>query len=403
MKSPACRVFALLTLTVFILSMSADANAARRSALGGNQFIDDADDMFAFPHLLTKYKNSVIFDFAPSSSYPSSSMMARGTITFGSENNDWAWQANTGRSDYLDNTAFWAWGGFDRDQDIFAPFLDFGEVQWWDLGVANKFGNNNWGFTVSWASDADKTTPEGQDPTEDESLSMFSFQIGTDLLLNADWALEFGTGTFKDKDPTLDPSDQNDLSFTEFALAVRGNSFRAGGLDWRWMVAFAMESADPKLQDTEKFSMTGFRGNFGPVFGTPGDWLIGSYIYFESLTFQEPYVSGDNSKYKYTEIIFPGYNIAMEYYITSWLAARGSVFSHFAQWTDKIEGHATDNEEIKGKDYDVYWTAGIGFDKEVWGLDLALEEDNLHTGYILGNSQSTIGDTIALITAWLRW
>lgn len=402
MKSSAWRAMALLSLTVFVLSMSIDANAARRSSLGGNMHIDDADDMFAFPHLLKQYKNSAIVDFAPSSSYPSS-MNGRGTVTFGSEDNDWAWQVNTGRADYLDNTAFWAWGGFDRDLDIFSRYIEVDALQWWDLGVANTFGNSDWGFTVSWASDSEKVTPEGQDPITDNSTSMLSFQVGTDLLFNADWALEFGTGSFSDKQSDLDPSDVNDESFTTLALAVRGRPFRSGGIDWRWTLAFTSQSMNPKEEGLETTSLTAFRANFGPVWGAPRDWLVSAYLYFDYTTAKEPYESQDNDKYTETYIVFPGYNIAMEYYLTSWLAMRGSIFSHYSMETYKVEGAAVgENGEQKENFYDAFWTIGLGLDKEAWGLDISLEEDQLHTGYLPFGAQN-LGDTIALITAWVRW
>ncbi len=402
MKSFAWRAMALLTVTVFVLSMSADANAARRSSLGGNQLIDDADDMFAFPHLLKMYKNSAIIDMAPSPSYPSFDMMGRGTVTFGSEESKWAWQFNTGRADYLDNTAWWAWGGFDRELDIFSPFLDGSALQWWDVGVATSFGENNWGLTFSWASDSEKITPEGEDPIVDNSTSMFSLQLGTDLA-NIDWAIEFGTGSFKDKDPTLDPSDVNDENYTTFAIAARGRRFEAGGLDWRWLAAFATQMADPKEDGVEKYSATGFRADFGPVWGTERDWLLSAYIYFDYTEMQEPNFDAANAKDTFTSIVFPGYNIAMEYYITKWLAMRGSIFSHYSMETYKTEGTTADNGEIKEKFFDAFWTIGLGFDKESWGLDLALEESYLHTGYLPFGADLNEDNVIALITAWLRW
>jgi len=47
------------------------------------------------------------------------------------------------------------------------------------------------------------------------------------------------------------------------------------------------------------------------------------------------------------------------------------------------------------------WTLGLGVNKGNWGLDLALEEDDVHSGYLPIN-----GDTstpIAYLTAWLAW
>ena len=387
--SNAWRVLALLSLAFLLVSMSTDANAARRSALGGNQFIDDSDDMFAFPQLILKYNNSAIFDFDPSPSYPSDNMSARGSVTFG---DNWAWQFNTGRADYLGNTAWWAWGGTDRT----VGFLPFGDVQWWDVGVATTFGETPVGFNISWASDKDKTTPDGADPTEDLSDSMLSFQLGADLL-NANWAIEVGFGSHSDK-----LNDQNDESFFELAIAARGNTFEAGGLDWRWMGAFATLSADPEPATEEKSSMMGFRGNFGPVWGTPGDWLVGAYLYFEYFDAQTANLLADNAKDTFTAITIPGYNFAMEYYITSWLAARAAVFSHYSIETYKTEGTAASDEEVKENFYDVFWTVGLGLDKGTWGLDVALEEDQFHSGYVFSNSNN-VGDAFALVTAWLRW
>jgi hypothetical protein len=333
-------------------------------------------------------------------------MQGRGSVTFG---NEWAWQFNTGRGDYLNNTAFWAWGGFDRMLDngfAMAPSnplvaLGFEDVQWWDLAVAKNIGGKDWGFSLGWSSHVDKETPAGQPATTDESTSMLSFQIGTNALLNADWSLEFGTGSYKDKTLTTAPTDANDFSFTEFALAVRGQRFTSGPCDWRWMVAFATQSASPKAPQTEKYSMTGFRGNFGPVWGTPGDWEVAGYLYFDYMKFSEPYSFGDNSKETATYIVLPGYNFAFEYYITSWLPARASVASYYVMETEKIEGTTADDEEVNGRWYDLYWTVGVGFDKSSWGLDLALHEENFHSGYIFNGDVG--GDVFALISAWLKW
>jgi len=394
--SNAWRVLALLSLAFLLMSMSTDANAARRSALGGNQFIDDSDDMFAFPQLLLKYKNSAIFDFAPSSSYPSSSMEGRGSVTFG---DNWAWQFNTGRGDYLDNTASWGFGFFDRDIDNMGGLagLPYGHTQWWDVGVATTFGEIPVGFTVSVASWNEKYTPDGADPTTDMSENMYSFQLGATWLLDAEWAIEFGTGSYEDKLTT-----DSKVSLTEFALAVRGKQFEAGGVNWRWMAAFANMSESFQPAGIESSTMTGFRGNFGPVWGTPGDWLIGSYLYFEYVTMKEWYGSQDNDKETYTYFVLPGYNFAMEYYITNWLVARGSVFSHYSHETEKVEGSVGDDGEWKSKYYDFYWTVGLGLDKGTWGLDIALEEDDFHTGYVFSNSED-VDEAFALITAWLRW
>ena len=91
MRSNTWRAIMLLSLTLVLVSTAMDAQAARRSSLAGNQFINDADDMFAFPQLSMKYKNRVIFDLEQGG-YEGS-----GSITFG---NNLVWQFNTGKGEY---------------------------------------------------------------------------------------------------------------------------------------------------------------------------------------------------------------------------------------------------------------------------------------------------------------
>jgi hypothetical protein len=106
MRSNTWRAIMLLTLTLVLVSSAMDAQAARRSSLAGNQFINDPDDMFAFPQLTMKYKNRLIVDMEPGDGEDGNA-----SIVFG---DNWVWNFNTGRSDYLSNTASWAWGGADR-------------------------------------------------------------------------------------------------------------------------------------------------------------------------------------------------------------------------------------------------------------------------------------------------
>ena len=61
---------------------------------------------------------------------------------------------------------------------------------------------------------------------------------------------------------------------------------------------------------------------------------------------------------------FPSYNFAMEYYVTSWLAARGGISSHNATdtFTDAVPPAGTGEEETKERNYEFMWTAGLGVD-----------------------------------------
>ena len=72
-----------------------DANAARRTALGGNQFIKDQDDVYPFPHLNLEYSNRMILDMPATDDFSTKQdgyfdyQWGSGTLIFGGD--DWAW------------------------------------------------------------------------------------------------------------------------------------------------------------------------------------------------------------------------------------------------------------------------------------------------------------------------
>src|SRR5262245_59992127 len=55
-----------LLLACCLLAVTSSAHAARRTALAGNLLIEDKDDLFLFPQLLTQYRNLIALDYGPS-------------------------------------------------------------------------------------------------------------------------------------------------------------------------------------------------------------------------------------------------------------------------------------------------------------------------------------------------
>jgi len=408
MRSNTWRAIMLLTLTLVLVSSAMDAQAARRSSLAGNQFINDPDDMFAFPQLTQTYKNRVIIDMGQGGGEGNAS------IVFG---DNWAWNFNTGRSDYLNNTASWVWGAGDRSNTLgFVNGIpgnndpNGSSLEWWDVGAATHLGDTPFGFNISWATDSFKETPaDAAAQADDFSSSMLSFQVGA-TLGSVDLAGEVGFGSYTDKsvNPPPDPTDANDYSYFNFALLARGDIEDFGGLDWRWIAAFASGSTDSKFSQgtvsAEKLSSSGFRGSFGPVWGTPGEWEVAAYMSFDYVSHQTM-GAGVDRKDTISGTNFPSYNFAMEYYLNSWLVTRGGIKSYNASvtFTEENPVPATDEDEESGRLYAFNWTLGLGVDKGNWGLDLALEEDNVHSGYIVFNGDQPFGHPIAYMSAWLAW
>jgi len=390
MRSNTWRALFLLSLTLILVSTAMDAQAARRSSLAGNQFINDPDDMFAFPQLTHQYKNRVIFDLGQGGDEGS------GSVVFG-ENS--VWNFNTGRGMYA-NTTSWAWGGTDRN-----PMgIENPDYEWWDLGWATHFGDTPFGIRLNWATDSNKSIPGGQtEPDFEDSESMFGIQLGT-TLGSVELAAEVGFGSYSDKTPGLDPSDQNDYSMSLITLLARGDLEDKGGLDWRWIAAFSTASTSYKAEGVPNDSGTAFRGSFGPVWGTPGEWEVAAYMSFDYMSYEEANFNGPDLKDKFSSTFFPAYNMAMEYYLNSWFVLRGGVMSYHEMYKQEYEVAADDTQEDNDRYFELYWTLGLGVDKGNWGLDMALNEDNVHSGYIVFNGdQQYDNHPLALISAWLAW
>ncbi len=245
MRHNSIRLIVLFSLMLILVACSDKAEAARRSSLAGKQLITDTDDMFAFPQLLAKYSDRIIFDFAPGGSFGSNTQTGDASVVFGDEK---VFNINTGRGDFLNNTASWAWGGADRFFGVAGVNGIPGNngssgaaLEWWDVGYAATMGGTPVGFNISWAKNSRKITPSVGDPTVDNSSSMISLQAGA-TINNIDFAGEVGFGGYTDDLEGLDPSDQNDYSFFNFALLARGNVDDFAGQNWRWIASFATGS-----------------------------------------------------------------------------------------------------------------------------------------------------------------
>ena len=59
-----------------------------------------------------------------------------------------------------------------------------------------------------------------------------------------------------------------------------------------------------------------------------------------------------------------------------------------------------EDEEVL-RNYDFNWTLGLGVDKGNWGLDIALEESEVNSGYLPFNGNTD--EPIAYMSAWLSW
>ena len=398
MKSPVWRALALLTLALLVVGMASNADAARRSALAGNYFIDDADDMFAFPQLYGQYQNMAIIDLAPSNfGYD---MSGNATLVWGGEKN--TFRFSTGRADATARTALYSWGGFDRmptfgtlPGGLFSAAPQARAYQWWDLGWATDLSGKPFGLAFSWVADKNQSDNGAGTVNPDNSFSNFGFQAGYSPSANLDLAAEFGVGSFKDK--TAVAPVNNDYSSMNFDATARGRLNNVWGQNWRYLAGFAYAKISPDASGQDDIKETNFRGSFGPVFGTPGQWEVAGYMTFSYMKGEDGGDSTTNADdLALKGITLPGYNLAGEYYMNDWFVVRTGVVSSYIFVTED-NGPAQD----KYREWEYTWTAGFGVDKDNFGLDFALDEGHVHSGYLLNGNVG--GNVFAWISAWFNW
>lgn len=400
MKSPVWRAIALLTLVAVVMGMASDANAARRSALAGNYFINDADDMFAFPQLYTQYQNMAIIDFAPN--YPGDGTIGNGnaSLIWGGENH--TIRVSTGRADVVGRTAQYTWGGFDRLYHASPDDLDARAAQFFDVGFATKLGDMPFGVGLTWLSYGFTDQDAAGVDQDKESASNFQLQLGLTPSQLFQLALEVGFGSSTvDLSGGAAPDPSQDTGTFNIALTSRGDIDNFAGFAWRYLAGFYSASDSYDADGVDSDSYMGFRGSFGPVFGTPGEWEVAGYI---TLDYRSENLKGGAAggltEEKYTEFGFPSYNLAGEYYLNSWFVMRAGVASMFVAQTWEDTSTAG-TEQDKDKYYDYFWTMGFGLDKGSWGMDFALEESPVFSGYFLNGNVG--GDAFAYISGWFNW
>ena len=394
MKSPVWRAIALLTLVAVVMGMASDANAARRSALAGNLFINDADDMFAFPQLYTQYQNMAIIDFAPSSY--GDDMSGNASLIWGGEKH--TIRVSTGRTDLAARTAAWTWGQFDRGTAMpgGSLFTGLGDAQWFDFGWSTLLGDMPFGIGFSWLKDSNSFEATDGTTDPDESFGHYTLQVGL-TPGSTQLALEVGFGGGDDK---AVPDDGAKFSTLNAALTARGDLENFAGFAWRYLVGFSYGKLSPKADTAEDYTEMAFRGSFGPVFGTPGEWEVAGYITYDFQSYEDKGVADTEDTVKDGSSTFPGYNLAGEYYLNNWFAFRAGVQSSFI--SEKMEeDFAAGTETDKETNYYYMWTMGFGIDKDAWGLDFALQEGNVHSGYFLNGDIG--GDAFAYISGWFNW
>ena len=368
---------------LLLLALASPSSAgSRRSSLAGNLLIPDTDDIFIFPNLVTDHKRMVTFNMGPNQG------LGSGGLVFGTEKLTFAAFAH--RSDFLGavNSAFNTIGDADSAAIHAAgttrplgggPAL--GALNWIDAMVGLEAMGMPWGLRYSMGRNVSESG------TNKNSITSVNAVVGTHLgAVNADASAEFSYAT-------TDSAGQTKGSPFGFSVAARRTpSDQSDNLVLGWLGNFDWRKRSTDVTSgsttaTTDYSRLNFIAGVGPVYKPSDRTNVAMYGTFEFEQNKTTPKSG--SEKKSTTLTIPGWNIAAEMDVASWLQVRAGLRSSFTF-------NKTEPGPNKTNEHPFQWTSGVGIHLNNLQIDGYLDPRVVTTGTdLLGNNDSTFG----LVTA----
>lgn len=372
------RALSGVLLACSLLAASGTAHAARRTGLANNLLIEDKDDLFIFPQLLTQYRNLIALDYGPSAG------TGNAVLTLGDP--DMAFGVALHRGDVLAPHIINEIGASADLNSLFdAPFDTRGTpATLVDFLLGMGGAESAWGLRASIGRGADTTTTGDMDTGESEMFLMA--EVG------------YGAGT-RGRDTRFDISGAVTLDFGSQEMAgmdsASGTAFGLSGLlraytpmdatmDLGWIgnVAFGTNSVTTEDAPME-FSNTdiGFQvqGGVGPAFRF-GSASVAAYgmlgVAFVSIdpNSEVDDEAGEGSDH---QILLPGVKIAAEVPLADWLFIRtGADYRYLISGASRPP--IDDSESVNASTFS--WNAGFGFVVDDFRFDGALQHNWLLAG-----------------------
>lgn len=381
-----------------LLALASPSFAARRSSLSGNLLIQDQDDIFFFPHLVSAHKRMVTFDFG------SNSGIGSGGMVFGNEQITLG--AFTHRSDFLGalSDAFFTRGDIDHLGTGIGSFPDPGAnsigigvgpdaLNWIDAIVGFQSGEMPWGVRVSVGRGNDDPADPTPTTTVSQSVTAFNVIVSTHLnQWNTDASVEFAYATAEENDVT-GKTESSPLHFAVGARRTAGEESDALTLGWLGTFGYTSGSVDVTpgtgtASSTDRSSID-FVAGLGPVYKPNDRTNVAMYGTFEYSTRKDESPALTET---HTNMVIPGWNIACEVELASWLQWRAGMQSKFRFFTDKSEPTPGTAGEDKNNLLDFGWTTGLGMKVGQLQIDGMLNPTVLTSGTdLLGADSSLFG------------
>ena len=396
---------ALVALIALSFAISV-AHADRRTSLGGNMLIPDRDDVFVYPQLAVKknYNRSASIDFGANSEVGNALLIA-------GPNKKSAIGVALHRSDSILSIG----GGFYNGSPelgmtgnnlVPMAFTSGGDpttpLNIADLIYASKMGKNKLGFRLGFVGQGNETTADG-DHVNGQGIFGLRLSAGYSMGKKGDFVFDFSNMTGKQtsgKDADVD----HDASFMNVHVGGRyylsqQKGFKLGSLFDINFANYGNTNYSTGGDDVaSNLSIFGLQAGFGPVYsGKANDksYTVAFHGHFGVRSVStEPNDQKDDDETSNMNIMFPGFNIAMEYQLLEWL-----VFRSGANYSYVISDSTTTTpggDEAVAKTYgagNFGWNSGFGFLMGNFRIDGTLSQ-----GFMTGGPQFIGGSANGLFS-----
>ncbi len=382
-------------IAIAAITFATPANADRRTALMGNQLIEDKDDVFAYPSLMLDYVNMMTLD------YGTSGAQGSGLLVWGSKRMAYGIAVN--RTDIgpgplqvsaLDLGRSSAAGS--ELANLGGPGLGLPSVgglgaqrNMVDFLIAFASGRNKLGFRVALSNNSTFTKPDNGDETSDSATAL---KIGGSysmpgqafrLVLAGDLAFETAGNVAGGN--TVDAGTNIGIN-----VGARGFSRMSSKLDLGFLASLGFGTVNIARADgdhNDAKTQILIMGGAGPVYKVGKATIAGHGIVAIGYASHEPNTEADDDIQTHLNFVFPGIRLSFEApLIVDWLYFRTGTEYLWAYHSNSTEvgDVTTDREPAPGYG----WNAGIGVVIDKLKIDGAFQHAWLTNGPAVLGQQS---------------
>lgn len=392
--------------------ISGPAHADRRTSLAGNQLIKDRDDSFIYPQAMLRYNNTLSFDYGASETDGNALLIAGvgKSAAFGVALHRGDITAPIGGLFYLVK---------DVERGMLSGALPLAPNAYGapssiaDLMYAMKLGGNSLGFRLGFTSVGDITTPgDGKDA----GTTGFGVRLsaGYSIGNKADFVLDFANTSGANITESKNTNEYSILS-AHLGGRYRVKQNKAKTLKMVALVDFSfMSTSDAVLTEdkdpAETLQEIYFMAGFGPSYTTKDKKLKVAFYATAGFasTSHDQNTAADADDDSSTWIVFPGFNMALEYAIRDWLYFRSGVVSAFSMLSesfktmDGMDSVVETTRQTNGTNPLFGWNAGLGVKLDRFKFDATLNHGFITNGPAVLSGASTSG-MMALVSATVNF